>query len=522
MLPNRTELRPLLLLALAVFSLCASPSARAQKTVPRSMSASPLSTAKAQLARGDLDSVESTLWSILASEPANEQALIMLGVVRGRQQRYAEAEALFRRVLQLNPRSIVASRNLAGALLAQDKADDAIRQYNQAIHLSPQDFDLKIEVAKLNLGRGDFAGALSTLETIKPDRFPPSAVPLKAASLLGVDRRSDAEGLIPQVKGSPGAALDLAQVFVTANDSDAALKTLRLVNPVPKGAAAQAYYLRGRALRQKRQAVAAMTSFRQALAADPKSVETLVAMAEIFAGESKHADSLTMLEKARALSPDSREVLRHLIVEAMQAGQNDKGLQAAQDLQRKSSELDDRYLVASVMIQQKQYLPATHILEDYVTQRPEDAKAYLGLGIAYLNLLRYADARQALEHSLQIKPDIAEAEYQLGLVAGQQGNRQEATQHWQRAVALQPHHAQALFSLGTMYLESGNLAEAESVFRQSLATDPSNMKTEYDLALVLNKLGKSEEAKQHFERYRKMQEAEHTASGNPPRASDHP
>lgn len=522
MLPNRTELRPLLLLALAVFPLCVPPFAGAQKTVPRSKSASPLSTAKAQLARGDLNSVESTLWTILASEPANEQALLMLGVVRGRQQRYAEAEALFRRVLQLNPKSIVASRNLAGALLAQDKPDDAIRQYNQAIQLSPQDSDLKIEVAKLNLGQGNFAEALSTLETIKLDHFPPSAVPLKAASLLGVGRRSDAEGLIPRVKGFPGVALDLAQVFVTANDSDAALKTLSLVNPAPKGAAAQVYYLKGRALRQKGQAVAAMTSFREALAADPKSVETLVAMAEIFAGESKHADSLTMLEKARALSPDSREVLRHLIVEAMEAGQNDRGLEAAQDLQRKSSELDDRYLVASVMIQQKQYLPATHILEDYVTQRPQDAKAYLGLGMSYLSLLRYADARQALERSLQLNPSLPESHYQLGLLASQQGSRQEAIEHWQRAVDLQPHHAQALFSLGTAYLESGNLAEAESAFQRSLAADPGNMKTEYDLALVLNKLGKSEEAKQHFERYRNMQEAEHTTAGNPPKASDHP
>src|SRR6266849_76781 len=138
MLPNRTERRPLLLLALAVFSLCTSPSARAQKTVHRSKSASPLSTAKAQLARGDLNSVESTLWSVLGADPTNEQALTMLGIVRGRQQRYAEAEALFRRVLQLNPKSIVASRNLAGALLAQAKPDDAVRQYKHAIELRPQ------------------------------------------------------------------------------------------------------------------------------------------------------------------------------------------------------------------------------------------------------------------------------------------------------------------------------------------------------------------------------------------------
>jgi tetratricopeptide (TPR) repeat protein len=526
MLHNLTERRLLLPLALVVVSLCAAPFSQAQKSAAPpaapAKSASPLSTAKAQLDHGDLESGEKTLWSILSSEPTNQEALTMLGIVRGRERRYAEAEALFRRVLQLNPKSIVASRNLAGALLAQDKPDDAIQQYNQTIQLSPQDSDLKIEVAKLDLGRGNFAGALSTLDTIRPGHFPPAAVPLKAASLLGVGRRSDAEGLIPQVKGSSGAALDLAQVFIDADDFGAALKTLSLVNPDPKGVAARVYYLKGRALRQKGEAVAAMTSFRQALATDPTSVETLVAMAELFAAESKHADSLTMLEKARELSPDSREVLRHLIVEAMQAGRNDRGLEAAQDLQRKSSELDDRYLVASVMIQQKQYLPATRILEDYVTQRPQDAKAYLGLGIAYLSLLRYTDAREALEHSLQINPSLAEGHYQLGLLAGQQGSRQEAIQHWQRAVDLQPHHAQALFFLGTVYLESGDLAEAESAFLRSLAADPSNMKTEYDLALVLNKLGKSEEAKQHFERYRNMQEAEHTASGNPPQASDHP
>jgi tetratricopeptide (TPR) repeat protein len=347
-------------------------------------------------------------------------------------------------------------------------------------------------------------------------------VPVKAAGLLGVGRRSDAEALIPLVHGSPAAALDLAHVFVEAKEPDAALKTLSLINPVPKPLGAQALYVKGRALAQKGNAAAALASFHQALAADPKSVETLLALAEMFAAENKHADSLTMLQKARELNPDSRDVLRHFIVEAMQAGQNDRALLAAQDLQRKSSELDDRFLIASVMIQQKQFLPASHILEDYVAQRPEDAKAYLGLGMAYLNLLRYPDSRHALERSLQLNPNLAEAEFQLGLLEGQEGNRQDAMKHWQKAVELQPRHAQALFSLGTVYLESGELPEAETAFSRSLAADPGNMKAEYNLALVLNKLGKSEQAKQHFDHYRKMQQEEHTTSGNSPRASDHP
>ncbi|MBI3474365.1 MAG: tetratricopeptide repeat protein [Acidobacteria bacterium] len=511
-------------LTLSAFLLSVAMTSWAQKASPASRPAAsagtPLANAKAQIDRGNLDAAEETLWSVLGSEPSNEQALTLLGVVRGRQQRYAEAEALFRRVLQLNPKSIVASRNLAGALLAQGKPEDAIQQYRQAIQLNPADSDLRIEVAKMELARGRFAEALATLDAIPANRVSPSVIPLKAASLLGVGRKSDAVGLIARAQGSPGVALDLAQVFVEANDGEAALKALSLVGPVPKKLTAQVAYLKGRALRQTGDSAAAGASFRQAIAADPKSVEAFVAMAETLAAENKHGDSLAMLQKARDANPDSRDVLRHFIVEAMKSGQNNRALEAAQDLQRKSSDLDDRYLIASVMLQQKQFVPATHILEDYLGQRPEDSKAYLGLGIGYLNLLRYSDARQALERSLKIKPEFGETEFQLGLLANQEGNRQEAISRWQTAVKLEPRHAQALFSLGTVYLESGELAEAEKAFARSLEADPGNMKTEYDLALVLNKLGKPEEAKKHFERYRRMQEEEHSANGNP-RVPDH-
>ena len=521
MLLKPTERCSLRLLTVLTICFLVAPFSSGQKSAARSKSPSSLSTAKSQLDRGDLESCEKILWSVLSVEPTNEQALVMLGTVRGRQQRYGEAEALLRRVLQLNPKSIAASRSLGAALVAQDKSDEAIRQYKETIQLVPQDSGLKIELAGLDLGKGDFADALATLNTINPDHFPTSAVPLKAASFLGMGRKSDAERLVPLVKDSPSTALELAHVFVEANDPDAALRSLGFVNPTPKSAA-RVHYLKGRAHREKGETAAAMTSFRLALTADSKSVEALLAMSEIFAAENKHADSYETLEKARVLTPDSAEVLRPLIVEAMHAGQNAKALSAAQDLQRKSSDVTDRYLIASVMLQQKQYLSASHLLEDYVAQRPDDAKAYLGLGMAYLNLLRYSDARQALEHSLQLQPHLAETDYQLGLLSAQQGNRQEAIQFWEKAVALQPRHAQALFSLGTMYLETGELEKAHNAFARSLAEDPSNMKTEYNLALVLSKLGNSQEAKEHFERYRKMQGQEHSSSGNPPESADHP
>ena len=508
--------RPLLIFILAIG--CTSLAYSQQKSAPPK-SQYPLAVAAAQLKQNDLDSAERTLWSVLSTDPANAEALTMLGVIRGRQQRFAESEALFRRVGQLNPKSVVAVRNLAGSLLAQDKPEEALKTYKQAIELAPQDADLRMDAAQLELARGNFTDALEILQGIKPTQFPPAAVHYKAACLLGLGRRSEAEALIPLVKTSPNAAADLAQVFIEGNAPDAALKSLAFAGSTERKQGARIYYLRGRALLEKGDPSGAMTTFRRALGLDPKSAPIMLAIAEVYAAENKHGDSYHILDQARAADPQSAEVLRHLVVEAMRAGYSEAAMHAATELQRISPSFDDRYLVATVMLQQKQFTPASHILEDYVAQRPQDGKAFLALGMAYLSLLRYSEAHKALERSLQLDPNLAEGEYQLGLLEGQQGNRQAAQERWERAVALKPDHAPALFSLGTVYVEAGDLPKAQSAFERSLAADPNNMKTEYNLALVLNKLGKSEEAKVHFERYRKMQEAEHSTDGNPPHNS---
>jgi tetratricopeptide (TPR) repeat protein len=504
----RSQTERLIAVAVLLASLQSTTLIVAQKS-PSPNNNSALSEAKRQMDKGNLDESEKTLWAVLSADPANQPGLLMLGSVRMRQKRYPEAESLFRRVLQLNQSSAIATRSLAGALLAEGKQDEAIEQYKDAIQLLPQDTELRLELAHLDLIRSDFAGALSTLNGVPSGGLPASAVPLKAAILIGLGREPEALKLIPLVKGSSNAALELARVFVQAKDPEAALKTLASVGSTSGELAARANYLKGWAFQQKGELSASAESFRKAVAADPKSEESLFALAEIYAGEKKHAESLRMLQQARTIRPESPDILRHLIVEAMQSGENETALQAAGELRSRSSDPDDNYLVATVMLQQKQYHPAAQLLEDYVARRPQDAKGFLALGMTDVSLLRYDEAREALERSLKIQPDLAEAEYQLGLAFGQQGKRQEAIQCWEKTVQLQPHHSQALFSLGAMYMEEGELEKARTAFQRSLEADPNNMKTEYQLALVMNKLGDTEEAKQHFERYRKMQAEEH-------------
>ncbi|HXZ80717.1 MAG TPA: tetratricopeptide repeat protein [Terriglobales bacterium] len=474
-----------------------------------------LAAARTALERNDLSQAEKSVWSMLSSNPSQTDALTLLGIIRGRQQRYAEAESLFKRVLELDPKSLLAYRYLGSALLAQDKLDEAVEQYKQAEKLAPQDPDLRVELARLYLGRGNFADALSTIEAIPRDRLPGSAVPVKAASLLGVGRASEAAALIDRARNSPPIAMDLADVFLAAHRPDDALKALNLAAPASRRLPARFYYLKGEALKAKQEFGPALAAYRQSLALDPKTIPSLLAMAETYAAQNKHDESLAALQRARALDPDSLPVLRHVVVEAMATGRNLIAKEAASDLIKKSPQNpDDKYLAAAVMLQQEEYRAATQLLEDYVRVRPNEPKAYLGLGISYLSQLRYPEARNALERALQLDPSLAEAEYELGLVYAKEGNTRQAVQHQERAVEIRPAHAKALFSLGTLYLESGELEKALSVLQRSAAADPSFAKTEYEIGLALSKLGRSQEAQLHMERYRELQEAEHQAAKN--------
>ncbi len=501
---------------LGIFAIAGLSASRSAKPV------SALATAQAEVSHGNLKQAEQRLWAILSSEPNQPEALTLLGIIRGRQKRYPEAESVLRRVLQLDPKSLPAHRNLANALIAQNKPDAAIEEYTKLINLAPRDNVARIDLAHLYLARGQFADALSSLDAIPPEQFPADAIPAKAASLLGVGKTTEAAALIPRAKQSPTGVAELAEVFLEANTPQYSLRIVDAAIRRSSHAPALIYYLKGRAQRAMGNSGGAQKSFHDALARDPKSADTLLNMAEIYASQNQHPVSLALLKRANALQPNSPETLRPLIVEAMKMGENTTALNAAHLLADKSTgNLDDQYLSAAVMLEGKDFVTASSIFGNYVQQRPEDSRGFLGLGIAELAQQHNEDAKKALEKSLQIDPKQPDAEYHLGMVAAQQGNTAEKLKHLERAIELQPQHAKALAALGDQYLQAGDLEKARSALERSVAGDPNNYKSQYDLALVLAKTGNAEDAKQHMARSSALKAAE-DAGKNPALTVSHP
>jgi superkiller protein 3 len=489
-------------------------SAGSASTRSSASSNSALNDAKSKLSRGDLAGAEASLWSVLGSNPNDEEALTLLGVIRGRQHRFSEAEALFRRVLQINPQSAMVHRDLGRALVEQDKRDEALDQFTQAEALAPRDYELKVELAQLYAAKGQFPQALSSLKAIPPAHFPVDAIPLKAASLIATDRPAEAEALIPQAKASPATEVDLAEVFLNSKLPDQALHCLAIAGESPKQRTARYYALKGKALQAKGETPAALRAFQEGLALDPKSTDLLAASAEIEAAQKNHTQALAGLRQAYANNPDSLPILRQLVIESVRAGDEKTALDAASTLSEKSSRPEDLYLAAAALLEINA-TGASVLLEKYVAVQPKDARGWLGLGIAYVQQKRYPDARAALEHALQLDPSSAEANYQLGLVAKADGKPLEAIPYFQRAAELQPKHTNALLNLGNLYLQTGELQKAREALEQAEALNPNNYETEYDLGLVLSKLGEPELARQHMDEYRKLKTAQ------PPAQQEH-
>src|SRR6185295_18675730 len=129
---------------------------------------------------------------------------------------YAEAEALFRRVVQLEPHSVEGRKNLGLTLLAENKVDEAAEVLQALAADAPGDYELKVKLAALYVGVGKFTEAISLLDSIPPAKFPASGISVDAAALLGAGRVRDASLLIPRASKSPNIALDLAEVFIAS------------------------------------------------------------------------------------------------------------------------------------------------------------------------------------------------------------------------------------------------------------------------------------------------------------------
>ena len=137
---------------------------------------------------------------------------------------------------------------------------------------------------------------------------------------------------------------------------------------------------------------------------------------------------------------------------------------------------------------------ARRIFEQAIADDPDDARAWLDLGLAYEAREDMESARAAYRRATEIDPRFAEAFNNLGVLLREAGQLADATGALERAVALDPDLSAARFNLGLAYEDRGKLDDAEREYLAAIRQLPRDPVPKINLAMMYLSMGRTRDA----------------------------
>ena len=132
--------------------------------------------------------------------------------------------------------------------------------------------------------------------------------------------------------------------------------------------------------------------------------------------------------------------------------------------------------------------------------KPNYAEAHSNLGNTLKALSRLEEAEASYSKAIAIKPDLAEAHNNLGNTLKELGRLEDAEASYSKAIAINPNYSQAHSNLGATLQELGRLEDAEACYSKAIAIKPEYAEAHNNLGLTLKELGRLEDAEASYSR----------------------
>ena len=246
---------------------------------------------------GDLSGAARICRSVLAREPGNFLALLMLGGIESDCKNFAEAERLLEGAIKINPRSPEALGRYGNVLLERGRREDAVRALTEALRLLPGNPATYVYRGFAYAQSGDHVRALADFNDavrLAPDwEF---ALHNRACALIALNRHREAR---PDVE-----------------------KLLRIA---PSNAAVLSNY--GQILRREGKHEQALTAIEHALEIKPGDAALEVTRADIVAALLRFDEALRLYRSLAEQHPDNPGILFGCAQMLMEQGQLQEALQ---------------------------------------------------------------------------------------------------------------------------------------------------------------------------------------------------
>jgi predicted Zn-dependent protease len=348
--------------------------------------------------------------------------------------------------------------------------------------------------------KGDLAPAEERLRRFLAQGGSPIGHDLLGTVLAAQGRGGEAEHEFKQaLLGNPSlldARQHLARLYLgQKREADAAseLRRAAALGPLDRDLAltlAEVERAAGRPLPAERQLRSVADRF--------KSVRALLQLAQLQSEQKNATGALASLRQARALAPDSEDVLRAYAEALLASPTPDAAIPILGALTRMYP-LEGRYqyLEGVAVLGAGDARAAVSFLQEAMRLEPDQAPTLIALGRALNQEQLYAEAKPHLIRGLSLLPGsvlalaaLAEAEQGLGEL-------DNALEHARRALAQVKDHPTASVVVALVLMKQEKLAEARDVLLKAAAADPSSPAIHYQLSLAYERLGDPTSARKH-------------------------
>jgi tetratricopeptide (TPR) repeat protein/flavin reductase (DIM6/NTAB) family NADH-FMN oxidoreductase RutF len=379
--------------------------------------------------------------------------------------RLAQAEALYRQILDEQPRHADALHYLGMLAHQSGKQQEAIDLIRQAIAIDSGNPLYPYNLGTLYRQSGELAAAISSYQqavTLK-DNF------TDAYYKLGISQQ--------QARQLPEAEASYRQTIALAADHAGAHNNL------------------GSVLQDVGRIAEAEASYRQALRIKPDFADAYLNFGNLLKGNGNLRDAEMNYRMALELQPQDAKAhsnLGVLLVQQERFEEAEQSYRQALALQPDSVEIHSN--LGFAMVEQYRFAEAEQYFRGALRLQPEFAEAYNNLGIVLREQGKFDEAESAFRKALALLPTLLLAYNHLGNLFKQQHRYDEAYAMYAEAIEVDPNFAPAHSNLGVLLQEQSRPAEAEAHLRRALQIDPDFAFAHHNLSIVLRDQGRLAES----------------------------
>jgi tetratricopeptide (TPR) repeat protein len=409
--------------------------------------------------QGQLLRAEQIYTSILQADPADFDALHMLGVVALQTNRLPMALDLLQRAVVRSPRAYPAHSNLAHAQRLAGRPSDALASIEKVVRLKP-------DFAEAHLNRGNLLRELGRAKDAL-------AAYGKAIALNpGYAEAHANRGLLLAELGRLPEALSSLDRATELRPADA-----------------QAQYARGIVLKDLHRPQDALAALDAAIAITPDIAPFHTERGIVLAQLGRLEDAIASQDRALALEPGSVSARYNRTTARRDLGQLDAALADTDQALAASSDPMLHNLRSDILLRLARPAEAVEALDAAIALAPDNAELWSNRATSREALVRFDDALSDCDHALALNPRLAAAHACRANVLRRLGRLEDALSACDAALALTPSDAALHANRAIALAELKRPADALNACVASLTLDPGHAPAHFTRASVLLKSG---------------------------------